>query len=120
MKASQEESKKLKKTLSFRVDEELYSLITASARRAGESPGSLFRLLLSGKDIPLQPPGTEDIPWTRILGVFCMVERRLERITDQLLEMKSSNKEQDTRITECLEELRRINEYIRKAAGNAH
>jgi len=120
MEASQEEPKKLKKTLSFRVDEELYSQITASARRAGESPGGLFRLLLSGKDIPLQSPRTEDIPWTRILGVFNKVERQLELITAQLLERQSLDDGQDSRIVDCLEELRRINEFIREAAGNAH
>jgi hypothetical protein len=113
------ESQQLRRTISFRLDEETYARFQEEAHKAGVTQGRLVRALLEGKKLPEHANPIDKQSSLMILTSLIHAERSLEELSIELINACRKEKIPAHTIDIFLGTLASINQTLREAVHHA-
>jgi len=113
------ESQQLRRTISFRLDEETYVRFQEEAHKAGVAQGRLIRALLEGKKLPEYANPVDKKTSLMILTSLIHAERSLEELTLGFTDACQSGRIPASTLDIVLGTLASINLTLREAIHHA-
>lgn len=113
------ESQQLRRTISFRLDEETYARFQEEAHKAGVAQGRFIRALLEGKKLPEHANSVDKKTSLMILTSLIHAERRLEELTFVFTDACQNGRFPAHTIDTFLGTLSLINQTLREAVHHA-
>ena len=113
------ESQQLRRTISFRLDEETYARFQDEAHKAGVAQGRLIRALLEGRRLPEQKHPVDKKTSLMILTSLIHAERSLEELTLGFTDACQSGRIPAPTLDIVLVTLASINQTLREAVHHA-